>query len=208
MKYKHFDSILTILSLIIVSIILFTRQINELPEIEINFPQIESNYGTTSSDEEIVVTRVIDGDTIEISGGDKIRYIGIDAPESPHNKNAECFAFNSYLKNGEFVLGKKVRLQKDKTDKDRYGRRLRYVYVGDVFINFELVRQGYAVDKEYHPDVKSSTLLKTAQTQAQSDKKGIWGYCYSEENIRADEFIINFLKLNSDKQKIFDFGYE
>lgn len=125
-----------------------------------------------------VVTTVIDGDTIEIQGGFTVRYIGIDTPEvkSPQQKN-ECFSKESSEKNKELVMGKQVRLEKDVSETDKYGRLLRYVYVGDVFINKELVRLGYANARSYPPDIKYQKELRETEKEARSKKLGLWGTC-------------------------------
>lgn len=118
------------------------------------------------------VTRVIDGDTIVIEGGYHVRYIGIDTPEREQPYYEEAKQYNE-----ELVDGKTVRLEKDVTNKDRFDRLLRYVYVGSVFVNAELVRQGYAqvYPKERYPDNKYYNLLKEAETEAKEAEKGIWG---------------------------------
>lgn len=122
------------------------------------------------------VTRVIDGDTIEISTGEKVRYIGINAPELT-NRN-ECFAGNARQKNVSLVLNKKVKLVKDVSDKDRYGRLLRYVYIDKLFVNKTLVEEGYANAATYPPDVKFKDLFVQMQKQAQEQKKGLWNECF------------------------------
>src|SRR3990167_1293984 len=82
----------------------------------------------------IKVVKVIDGDTIEIDGGARVRYIGIDTPETVSPTSAiECYGKESSNKNRELVEGKTVRLEKDVSEIDKYGRLLRYVYVGDIF---------------------------------------------------------------------------
>jgi micrococcal nuclease len=119
------------------------------------------------------VTRIIDGDTIQLSTGEKLRYIGIDTPELS-GKDA-CFAQEAAQKNSELVLNKKVELEKDVSEKDRYGRLLRYVYIEDKMINYELVSQGYAFASKYPPDIKNQELFEKAQEQAHSQKRGFWG---------------------------------
>lgn len=118
------------------------------------------------------VTRVIDGDTIVIEGGYRVRYIGIDTPEinQPYYEEAKQY-------NQELVGGETVRLEKDVTNKDKFDRLLRYVYVGSVFVNAELVRQGYAqvYPEDRYPDNKYYSLLKDAETEAREAQKGIWG---------------------------------
>jgi micrococcal nuclease len=115
------------------------------------------------------VTRVIDGDTIVIEGGYHVRYIGIDAPESSEFYYLEAKQINEGL-----VGGKRVRLEKDISDKDIYGRLLRYVYIGDDFVNAEIVRQGCAWAIAYPPDVKYQVYLEAMEKEARQSKRGIW----------------------------------
>ena len=119
-----------------------------------------------------VVTRVIDGDTIEVNIDGtiyKVRYIGIDTPEF-----GEPWANEATRLNRQLVEEKTVRLEKDISETDRYGRLLRYVYVDDVFINAELVRQGLAWSKAYEPDIKYQDILEEAEAEARQAKIGIW----------------------------------
>lgn len=138
---------------------------------------------TTNDDGLVLVTRVVDGDTIEIEGGQKIRYIGIDTPETVHpNKVVECFGVEASNYNKSLVDGKRVRLEKDITDIDRYGRLLRYVYVDDVFVNLKMVQDGYAKSYTYPPDVKHQDLFLAANREAMTTNKGLWGSC-GDKNI-------------------------
>jgi len=124
------------------------------------------------------VTRVIDGDTIEIKGGERVRYIGIDTPETiDPRKPIQCFGVEASKKNKELVGGKTVRLEKDITNRDKYNRLLRYVYVGNVFINLELVKQGFAYSYPYPPDIKYQDQFIKAQQEAQKTKQGLWNAC-------------------------------
>ncbi|HUV42996.1 MAG TPA: thermonuclease family protein [Patescibacteria group bacterium] len=130
---------------------------------------------TEEEREEVLVARVIDGDTIEIEGGQKVRYIGIDAPESVDpNEPVGCYAQEASEKNKELVLNKKVRLEKDVSEMDRYGRLLRYVWVGDLLVNEYLVREGYAQSSTYPPDVKYQDKFIEAQKKAREEEKGLW----------------------------------
>jgi len=115
------------------------------------------------------VTQVIDGDTIVIEGGYHVRYVGIDAPEKD-----ESYYLEAKQANEELVEGKKVRLEKDISNKDKYGRLLRYVYVDGTFVNAEMVRQGYACAKAYLPDVKYQVYLEAMEKEARQAKKGSW----------------------------------
>lgn len=127
-------------------------------------------------EETFLVLRVIDGDTIEIEGGEKIRYIGINAPESKHpNKEVECYAKEAEEKNRDLVEGKKVELEKDISETDRYGRLLRYVYLDGVMINELLVMEGYAQASSYPPDVKYQDRFNEAEKQARAEERGLWG---------------------------------
>lgn len=125
-----------------------------------------------------LVTRVIDGDTIELANGEKVRYIGVDSPES---QGDECFQREATAKNRELVEHQLVTLETDVRDRDRYGRWLRYVYVDGRMVNNILVAEGYAVAASYPPDVKYQTLFQVAQTEAQTYQRGLWGTCPSGE---------------------------
>lgn len=130
------------------------------------------------SEEGVLVTRVIDGDTIEIDGGQKVRYIGIDTPETVDPRTTvQCFGKEAAAKNKELVEGKKVRLEKDVSETDKYGRLLRYLYIGDVFVNKVLVQEGYAFSSPYPPDIKYQDLLNQAQKEAREKGLGLWGSC-------------------------------
>ena len=134
--------------------------------------QGESDGGLVS------VVRVIDGDTIEIEGGERVRYIGIDTPETVDpRKPVQCFGVEASDKNKELVYGAKVRLTKDVTERDKYGRLLRYVWIGDAMINLELVQQGFAYSYSYPPDVKYQDLFVKAQGVAREAKRGLWSSC-------------------------------
>jgi len=125
-----------------------------------------------------LVTKVIDGDTIVIESGEVIRYIGIDTPETVHpSEPVECFGKEASNKNKELVEGKKVRLEKDVSETDKYGRLLRYVWVDDIFVNDYLVRQGYAYAYTYPPDVKYSEQFVKAQQKARENSRGLWKGC-------------------------------
>ncbi len=146
-----------------------------------NVAQIESKKTSSTAEILYAVVRVVDGDTIELENGERVRYIGIDTPESVHpSQPVECFGKEASQKNTAFVMGKKVRLEKDITDRDRYGRLLRYVYVGEVFINLELARQGYANSYTYPPDVKYQDRILAAEQEARAEKRGLWSACNQE----------------------------
>lgn len=132
--------------------------------------------GANKNQELIKVTRIIDGDTIVLENGKIVRYIGIDTPELNVKKGKpECYALKAKKKNEELVFGKKVRLEKDVSETDKYGRLLRYVYVDDVFVNEYLVKEGYATILTYPPDVAYADLFLIAQQEAKENNRGLWG---------------------------------
>ena len=142
-------------------------------------PTSPSPTATSSAEPKVFkVTRVIDGDTIEIEGGEHIRYIGIDTPETVDpRKEVQCFGIEASKKNKELVEGKTVRLEKDITDRDKYNRLLRYVWVGSVFVNLELVKQGFATSYSYPPDIKFQKEILAAEEEAREAKRGLWKAC-------------------------------
>ena len=124
------------------------------------------------------VIRVVDGDTIEIEGGEKVRYIGIDTPETVDpRKTVQCFGVEASKKNKELVEGKTVRLEKDITDRDKYSRLLRYVWVDGLFVNLELVKQGFANSYSYPPDIKYQKEFLAAEIGAREAERGLWKAC-------------------------------
>lgn len=132
----------------------------------------------TPQPETFKVSQVIDGDTIEIGGGKTVRYIGIDTPETVDpRREVGCFAKEAAGKNKELVLGKKVRLEKDVSETDKFGRLLRYVYVDSVFVNDQLVRQGYAFAVSFPPDIKYQEQFRQAEREARENNRGLWRAC-------------------------------
>lgn len=135
-------------------------------------------------DDLVRVMRVIDGDTIEIENGEKVRYIGIDTPETMDpRKPVQCFGVEASKKNKDLVEGKMARLEKDITDKDKYNRLLRYIWVDGVLINLELVKQGFAYSYSYPPDVKYQEQFIKAQQGAREAKRGLWNSCESDSRV-------------------------
>lgn len=125
------------------------------------------------------VVAIVDGDTIKVEGGEIVRYIGMDTPETVDPRRpVECFGAEASAKNKELVQGKVVELEKDISERDTYGRLLRYVWMGDIFINEQLVREGFAYVSTFPPDVKYEERLLEAQRLARDEKKGLWsGAC-------------------------------
>ncbi len=125
------------------------------------------------------MVEVVDGDTIRVDIGGKVypvRYIGMDAPETRvPEQPAEPYGPEASAKNAELVAGETVRLEKDVSETDRYGRLLRYVWVGDVMVNAELVRLGFARVSTFPPDVKYQDLFLRTEREARAAGRGLWG---------------------------------
>lgn len=121
---------------------------------------------------------VDDGDTVVLTDGRRIRYIGINAPEVAHGRQAAqplgdaARAFNRRL-----VQNRKIRLEFDREKKDRYGRRLAYVFLENgVLVNAQLVAEGYAYCLPRFPNRRYRRLLLKTQRRAMGQRKGIWAY--------------------------------
>jgi micrococcal nuclease len=124
------------------------------------------------------VLRVVDGDTIyvDLAGhAEKVRYIGMDTPEVHHpRRGEEPGGRAATLLNRRLVEGRTVRLELDVQSRDRYGRLLAYVYVGDVMVNAELVRRGYAQAMTVPPNVRHASLFVRLQREAREAGRGLW----------------------------------
>ncbi len=125
------------------------------------------------------VIRVVDGDTIHVRIGarvEKVRYIGVNTPEVHHpRKGEEPGGREAAEVNRRLVEGKTVRLELDVQERDRYGRLLAYVWVGDVMVNAELVRLGYAQVMTIPPNVRYQEIFVKLQREAREAGRGLWG---------------------------------
>jgi endonuclease YncB( thermonuclease family) len=124
------------------------------------------------------VTRVADGDTISVAIGnqiEKVRYIGINTPEIHHpTKGTEPYGAVAREANARLVEGRWVNLILDVQQRDSLGRLLAYVYIGNRFINAELVWQGYAEAATYPPNVRYADYFVGLQRQARESRRGLW----------------------------------
>lgn len=129
---------------------------------------------------DLYVSRVIDGDTIELSSGERVRYIGIDTPElRQRNGSAWVYDPRPYAEeakefNRNLVEGRSVRLEFDVQKRDKFGRLLAYVYLGDKMVNIELLKEGYAMIYTYPPNVKYVEEFLKAQLDARENERGLW----------------------------------
>ncbi len=126
--------------------------------------------------EDAKVTRVIDGETIEVTINGApftVRYLGIDAPN-----NTECYASQARTANLNLVNGKRVVLEKDVTETDAGGRLLRYVYLLDGrMAQEELAKSGSVRAVTAQPDIKNQALINEYERQAATAKRGAWRSC-------------------------------
>lgn len=124
------------------------------------------------------VSRVIDGDTIVLESGGRVRLIGIDTPETRDpRRGVQCYGEISSRRTKELLEGQDIRLEKDVSETDRYGRLLRYVWHGDVLINEQLAAEGFARASSYPPDIKHQDRLQAAEKTARENRRGLWGAC-------------------------------
>jgi micrococcal nuclease len=133
--------------------------------------------GLDSGDHLVLVERVVDGDTLVLAGGDRVRLIGVDTPETHHpTKPVQPFGPEAYEFTRGKVEGKHVQLKFDPGEtKDRYGRTLAYVYVEGEFLNELLIRQGLARALTNYPfSSEMKQVFRTAEAQAKAAKRGVW----------------------------------
>lgn len=165
------------------------KTISTIPSPEPTPYIVETNPVATQSGvvgvegERVLVTKVVDGDTIDVEGGATIRLIGIDTPETVDPKRpVGCFGKEASNETKSLLSGKVVILQKDVSETDKYGRLLRYVYLpldnGQIlFVDDYLVREGFAKVLTYPPDVKYNEQFRQAEKEAREAKRGLWGRC-------------------------------
>jgi micrococcal nuclease len=153
-------------------------------EAKISFP-VGKGYDYNN----ILVKRVIDGDTLLLEDGQRVRMIGIDTPEihesrklyrdsKKNSQDVEAIknmGRKSYEFTKKLIEGKMARLEFDVERKDRYGRLLAYVYLHDgTFVNAEIVRQGYASLLTIPPNVKFADMFLQLYRQAREKQVGLW----------------------------------
>ena len=120
---------------------------------------------------------MIDGDTIELKGGIKIRYLLVNAPETTNGHN-DCYGSNASQFNSDLVLGKTVQLRYDVQCTDMFGRTLAYVTVAGMEVNTLLVERGYACVLHIPPDGDDRVAeFMALQADAKAALRGLWGAC-------------------------------
>ncbi len=130
---------------------------------------------STSHAEIYKVKRVIDGDTLLLINGEKVRLIGVDTPETKHpQKPVEYFGKEAHLFTKQMVDGKEARFEFDRRKRDKYRRLLAYVYLLDgTFLNAEIIKQGYG--KAYTKfRFKYMEEFRRYEREARENKRGMW----------------------------------
>jgi micrococcal nuclease len=133
------------------------------------------------------VVHVSDGDTVVVSidgREERVRYVGLDAPEIAHPEDgtpAECWGDEARAANAELVDGETVALERDVSDRDRFGRLLRHVWVSDAgtwtLVGERLIRDGNAEARTYPPDTTRDAPFDDAELAARDASLGLWGSC-------------------------------
>ncbi len=151
--------------------------------------QFNLPFGRSYDYSNILVQRVVDGDTLKLENGERVRLIGIDTPEiheseklhrdsrksGQNEKIIQGMGKQAYEFTKNLVEGKRVRLEFDLERTDRYGRLLAYVYLKDgTFVNAEIIKQGYASLMTFAPNVKYVDLFRQLYTQARENRLGLW----------------------------------
>lgn len=133
--------------------------------------------GSACGPTEATVARVVDGDTVELTTGERVRYLLVDTPEITNGKN-DCFGAEARDFNRNLVEGKTISLQYDVECEDRYGRLLAYVQLDGRDVNRLLVDRGYACVLHIPPNGEErSSEFQSAEAAAEAGLVGLWGAC-------------------------------
>lgn len=124
-----------------------------------------STYPTQTT----LVTKVIDGDTVVVEGGQRVRLLNIDSRE----RGEECYG-EAKRRLEELVLLKNVTLERDKENQDRYDRLLRHIYVGNMSANLQMVNDGLAIAYVIEPNVRHRDAFIEAEREARQQGGCVW----------------------------------
>ena len=146
-------------------------------------------FGKSYNYSDIIVQRTVDGDTLVLENGERVRLIGIDTPElhpsEKLNRDSERthqdigtiqkLGERAYQFTKKLVEGKSVSLEFDLEKYDKYNRLLAYVYLKDgTFVNAEIVKEGYASLMSIPPNVKYADLFNKLYQEARENRRGLW----------------------------------
>jgi micrococcal nuclease len=158
-------------------------------KIDLRGPHPDNGLSASAQYSAIAVERAVDGDTLKLANGERVRLIGIDTPEMHESEKLyrdsrksgqdaqiiQAMGRRAYKFTKELVEGKTVRLEFDVEKRDKYGRLLGYAYLPDnTFVNAEIIRQGYASVMTYPPNVKHADEFLRLYRQARDSKLGLW----------------------------------
>ena len=141
-----------------------------------------SGLARRTADPEARVVRAVDGDTLVVAFADghtdTIRVLGVDTPETHDpRKPVQCFGPEAAAYTARRLTGRVVRLESDVETRDRYGRRLAYVYLDGELFEDELLLRGYARLLVIQPNTAHARTLLTDELAARRDRRGLWGAC-------------------------------
>jgi endonuclease YncB( thermonuclease family) len=125
------------------------------------------------------VSHIVDGDTIDVNGCSDAGRIRLILMNTPEINPGECYGKEASAYTSAHLLNRQVGLEKDKSDKDSFGRYLRYVWIDGELFNERIVRDGYAELAVYPPDVRYQPRIAAAQQEAKTASRGLWGVCGS-----------------------------
>lgn len=172
-----FAIVLAIAIIFLVSFVGRDRHVPTVPDANQQAQVIASDGGQSNV---YLVSRVVDGDTIVVDMGgydETVRLIGVNTPETVDpRKPVQCFGreASDFVKG--MLTGKSVRLEPDPTqaDRDKYGRLLRYVYLGDVLVDEEIISSGYGFEYTYDIPYEFQNEFKASEAYAQAGGIGLW----------------------------------
>jgi micrococcal nuclease len=135
--------------------------------------------------EKAIVDRSIDGDTVVLADGRKVRYLNVDTPETvKENTPVRCYGKEASNFNRDIISGREIFMLSDKESQDKYKRELRIVFVTgfdttkvDQSVNALLVRKGFARASIISPNTTYASLFQSLENEAKSQKLGVWGNC-------------------------------
>lgn len=150
--------------------------------------------GVETIREKIKVNHVIDGDTVVLEDGRKIRYLGINSPEVGQPFHNEALKLNEDL-----VLEKEVYLEYDKEKSDRYGRTLAYLFINNLLVNAEIAIRGLAISESIQPNIKYQKEIMDAQAQAKANCQGMWeSLCKENADSSNEKACVKITNINAD----------
>ncbi|MBI5508815.1 MAG: thermonuclease family protein [Deltaproteobacteria bacterium] len=126
-----------------------------------------------------LVVNVVDGDTVDLATGVRIRYLLVDTPEVPHSTAPDscCFGPEAKELNTSLVLNQAVKLEYDQECQDHFGRTLAYVSLDERMVNEILLERGYARLEVIPPNEKHAADFEAIQAAAKAADAGLWGAC-------------------------------